>query len=120
MSYDPNGAYYPILHCNDFWLLKEQLSPLNDTVTELQLDLTYEPLSILKFSMYTQFEQSFSLQRDVFGADENESEDVKHMLLDNHPYMLALTFAVSLLHMIFDYLAFKNGTKFHFCLILSC
>jgi hypothetical protein len=31
------------------------------------------------------------------------------MLLETNPYLLATTVAVSLLHMLFDFLAFKNG-----------
>jgi hypothetical protein len=34
---------------------------------------------------------------------------LQRILLDNHPAILALTFIVSLLHTIFDFLAFKNG-----------
>ena len=34
------------------------------------------------------------------------------MLLEGNPYFLALTFAVSLLHSVFDVLAFKNDIGF--------
>jgi hypothetical protein len=36
----------------------------------------------------------------------------KRMLLDTNIYLLAVTFAVSILHMVFDFLAFKNDVKF--------
>jgi hypothetical protein len=109
-KFDANGNYYPIMWCNEFWVLRENLMPLNDTVKELKLDLSFEPLSLLKFSMYTQMDQSFSMQRDMFGAEEAESEEFKHMLIDNPPWLLALTLGISLLHMVFDMLAFKNGS----------
>lgn len=109
-KFDSNGNYYPILWCNEFWVLREQLMVLNDTVKDLKLDLSFEPLSLLKFSLYTQMDSSFSMQRDMFGAEEAESEEFKHMLIDNPPWLLALTLGISLLHMAFDMLAFKNGT----------
>lgn len=44
-------------------------------------------------------------RRDVSGL-------VVQMLLEGNPYYLALTFAVSVLHSIFDVLAFKNDIGF--------
>jgi hypothetical protein len=32
------------------------------------------------------------------------------MLVETNPWLLVLTFAVSILHSVFDFLAFKNGT----------
>jgi hypothetical protein len=49
------------------------------------------------------------MQRDMFGAEEGEDEQIKHMLIDNPPWLLALTFGISTIHMILDFLAFKNG-----------
>ncbi len=34
-------------------------------------------------------------------------------LLDTNPYLLGLTVAVSILHSVFDFLAFKNGKLFY-------
>ena len=34
------------------------------------------------------------------------------MLVETNPYLLAVTAIVSVLHMVFDTLAFKNGTFF--------
>lgn len=45
----------------------------------------------------------------MLGSEESESEDVKRVLLDNNPYVLAGTVIISLIHMILDTLAFKNG-----------
>jgi hypothetical protein len=112
LTFDAVGNYYPVIFCNEFWVMREHMFPINETVNELTLDMSYEPISMIKFSLYTQMEQSFSMQRDMFGAEEGESEELKHMLLDNHPYILAITFAVSMLHMIFDFLAFKNDIQF--------
>lgn len=41
----------------------------------------------------------------------DEADSVKKMLSDTNPYLLGLTFAVSMLHMVFDFLAFKNGNE---------
>jgi len=43
---------------------------------------------------------------------EGESDDFKRMLVETNPYLLAVTFAVSILHSVFDFLAFKNDISF--------
>jgi len=35
----------------------------------------------------------------------------QHMLLNTNPWLLGVTFIVSTLHSIFDFLAFKNGSS---------
>jgi len=44
------------------------------------------------------------------GVAEGETDEFKRVLLDTNPWILGLTVAVSLLHSVFDFLAFKNGT----------
>jgi hypothetical protein len=111
-QFDQHGNYYPVIFVNEFWIMREHLSPINDTVKFLPLEMTYEPISLLKWSMLLQIETSFSMQRTLFGTEESEVEEFKRILLDNHPAILALTFVVSLLHSIFDFLAFKNDIQF--------
>lgn len=60
-----------------------------------------------------------------FGSSDKDIDDVKLMLSDTNPYLLGLTVVVSLLHTIFDVLAFKNGKNtqillnfFHFLIFL--
>lgn len=37
---------------NDFWNMQRDYQPLNDTVKELELKLTYQPLSLFKWQIY--------------------------------------------------------------------
>lgn len=37
---------------------------------------------------------------------------IKEMLVDNSPYYLAVTFTVSILHSLFEFLAMKNDVMF--------
>lgn len=45
-------------------------------------------------------------------TQEGESDDFKRVLIEGNPYLLAITFCVSLLHTAFDFLAFKNDIGF--------
>lgn len=95
---------------NEFWLFREHLSPLNDTVKDLTLGLSYNPISMMKWQMFSQMEQSFQMQISMGTAAEGESDEFKRMLIETNPYFLALTFVVTILHSVFDFLAFRNGT----------
>jgi hypothetical protein len=43
---------------------------------------------------------------------DGESDDFKRILLEGNPVLLGVTFAVSMLHSVFDMLAFKNDIGF--------
>ena len=48
-----------------------------------------------------------------FGAQaDGESDELKRVLLEGNPYFLAVTVFVSILHSVFDMLAFKNDIGF--------
>lgn len=57
-------------------------------------------------------EQSFGMQINMGLAQDGESDEVKRIFLEGNPYLLALTMAVSMLHTVFDFLAFKNDIGF--------
>ena len=53
-----------------------------------------------------------SLQRDFGAQADGESDELKRVLLEGNPYFLGITFFVSILHSVFDMLAFKNDIGF--------
>ena len=44
--------YKPILFVNTYWSLNRDYQPINDTVTQLNLTLTFQPLSLFKWQLY--------------------------------------------------------------------
>ena len=50
-------------------------------------------------------------QRSGLGT-ERDADLMRETLLETSPWLLGLTFVVSLLHMLFDFLAFKNDIQF--------
>jgi len=111
-QFDTRGRYYPVLYPNDFWLLREYLYPINETTTELPLHLEYRTISLWKWQLYVQMQQSFEMQEGWGSYTEGESDDIKRLLLDTNPWLLGLTITVSILHSVFDFLAFKNDISF--------
>jgi hypothetical protein len=166
LNVDPaTGDYYPTVFFNEFWLLRDKLIALNETVEELPLNLEVGPISMTKWQLFLQIEQSFQVHRSYGSMLEGEADElkvykrvyskvhlVKHniygyvgtnsfavfhpvnyvlvfcilemwflsddsflifvlqrVFLEGNPYLLGLTMVVSLLHSLFDFLAFKNG-----------
>ncbi|XP_010252372.1 PREDICTED: cleft lip and palate transmembrane protein 1 homolog [Nelumbo nucifera] len=104
--------YYPTVFFNEFWLLRDKLIPINETVTELPLHLEVGPISMTKWQLFLQIDQSFQIHRNYGSMLEGEADELKRVFLEGNPYLLAITMVVSLLHSVFDFLAFKNDIQF--------
>ncbi|KAH9571576.1 hypothetical protein CY35_02G100600 [Sphagnum magellanicum] len=109
---ETTGNYFPTVYFNEFWLLKDKLIAINETVNELQLELELGPISLTRWQLYLQVDQSFKMQHSYGSMLEGEADELKRVFLEGNPYLLAVTMAVSLLHTVFDFLAFKNDIQF--------
>ncbi|OEL20981.1 CLPTM1-like membrane protein cnrB [Dichanthelium oligosanthes] len=113
LNVDPaTGDYYPTVFFNEFWLLRDKLIALNETVEELPLNLEVGPISMTKWQLFLQIEQSFQVHRSYGSMLEGEADELKRVFLEGNPYLLGLTMVVSLFHSLFDFLAFKNDIQF--------
>ena len=111
-----NGWYYPILFVNTFWQLRGHMTELNDTVTTLPLHIELNNMKNWKFTTYASVDEGMKQnQRKIAeggpvpaGGDGSEFEEFKRILVDTNIYLLSTTVVVSVLHMIFEMLAFKS------------
>ncbi|KAK3914606.1 Cleft lip and palate transmembrane protein 1-like protein [Frankliniella fusca] len=113
-----NGTHYkPVIYFNDFWNMLRDYQPINSTMKTLDLELTFQPLSLFKWQMYTaqsmRNKWTSSVFGDNFAEEEDEDQDsLKEALLETPAYLLILTAVVSILHSVFELLAFKNDIQF--------
>ncbi|KAJ5180210.1 hypothetical protein N7492_003420 [Penicillium capsulatum] len=111
-----NGWYYPIVFLNTFWQLRTHMTELNSTVETVPLRITLNNMANWKFSILTSVDEgSKQSARQAAhggsvpgGGDGTEWEMVKEILLDTNIYLLGTTGIVTILHMVFETLAFKN------------
>ncbi|XP_011154497.1 cleft lip and palate transmembrane protein 1 homolog [Harpegnathos saltator] len=113
----PGGnTYKPIIYINDFWNMQRDYQPLDNTTKQLELRLTYQPLSLFKWQIYAaqsvRNKWTASFMGEVSGEDDNDQDTLKETLLETNPYLLGLTIIVSILHSVFEFLAFKNDIQF--------
>ncbi|KAI5070624.1 hypothetical protein GOP47_0014967 [Adiantum capillus-veneris] len=110
---DPRtGNYFPTIFYNEFWLLRDKLVAVNESVKELELNLELSPIGVTKWQLFLQIDQSFQVHRTYGSMVEGEADELKRVFLEGNPYLLVITMCVSLLHTVFDILAFKNDIQF--------
>ncbi|KAI9698013.1 MAG: hypothetical protein M1836_004366 [Candelina mexicana] len=111
-----NGWYYPIIFVNTFWQLRDHMTELNETVTRLPLRISLNNLNNWKFTVYASIDDNVKqTQKNAAsggsigaGGDGSEFEEFKRILIDTNIYLLSTTIVVSLLHTVFEMLAFKS------------
>ena len=111
-----NGWYYPVVFLNTFWQLRSHMTELNDTVKTIPLNIELKSFASWKYNIMASVDDSMKQSQAASasgnpmpgGGDGSELEVFKEILLDTNIYLLSTTFFVSILHMIFEALAFKN------------
>ncbi|VVC34863.1 Hypothetical protein CINCED_3A002735 [Cinara cedri] len=120
LEFLPDHRYKPMVYFNDFWNMLRDYQPINETVKQLDLTLTFQPLSLFKWQMFSaqtmRNKWTAGILGDSFGSDATEDDQdqdsLKEALLETSPYILAATIIVSILHSVFELLAFKNDIQF--------
>ncbi|GAA5987805.1 hypothetical protein JCM11641_004935 [Rhodosporidiobolus odoratus] len=110
-TFNGQQAYFPITYPNDFWLLRQHLSPINATTTRLPLRVDFHPTSHFKFQILSSMDDAFNKQSAATGGGGGELDEVKRMLTETNPVLLITTAIVSVLHMLFEFLAFTADVK---------
>ena len=110
-----HGTHYqPIVHADDFSLQRYDWRVMDTNTSRrsavLNVELRSEALGA--YRMVQQFEQAMGLMQREFGFSERDTDDVKAVFGNRSLKMLALTYAISILHVIFDFLAFRSDIGF--------
>lgn len=85
-----------------------QISPQNKTVN---VSVIYTPISLGKLRLILQIEASMQDLKNLGLSDKNVDE-VKEIFADTNIYLLGGTLFIAAIHMLFDFLAFKNDVSF--------
>lgn len=107
---DGSLGYAPTIFTNDFWLLKEHLVELNETVSKVPLHVNYKAISMMKFNIFSSLTASFDQSAAQQGSGA-ELDEVKRMLTETNPILLITTAIVTVLHMLFEFLAFSSDVS---------
>lgn len=107
------NQYYPIVYNSNFWNGKNQLIEINDTIHEHSIDIYFDIITLWKWQIMSQMEESWEKKSVITGYSEDSVDMLREMLIETNIYILIITGFVSIFHLIFDILAFKNDITFH-------
>ncbi|CAH0492894.1 unnamed protein product [Peronospora farinosa] len=115
---DQRWRYLPALYVDDLSLTQDELVPLNATLDNgsgdevvLPLQLSWSPLSFARWQMQLTF-ATVLLSQEQMGVPSSDLDALRSMVTDTHPALLAVTMSVSLLHLLFDWLAFRHDVSY--------
>ena len=109
---ETSTQYYPLLYNSEFWITNEALVEVNDTIKESSIQITFENIKVWKWQLMSQMEETWRKQEEATGEQDAGTDMFRTMLLETNPILLAVTGVISVLHTVFDMLAFKNDIKF--------
>jgi len=108
------ARYLPVVFMNDFWCPSDQMVALNESsaaaIGELPLELTFTVTNLMRWMLTAQMQQSLEQQASMHG--DVAMVEMHRMMTETNPWLLAVTAFVSVLHTVFDMLAFKNDISF--------
>jgi Cleft lip and palate transmembrane protein 1 (CLPTM1) len=110
-EYRVNAAetrYFPPFFVNEFWILRDQLRRMNETVAEATLELSFRTVSLTRWSIARSIEGMWETQQRMGTLRESEPDDLKRMFLETNPVLLGTTMLVSLAHSVLEALAFRS------------
>ncbi|KAK2191759.1 hypothetical protein NP493_46g04029 [Ridgeia piscesae] len=111
-----SNKYQPVLFYNEYWNLNSEYMPINSSTPVLNFTLTMSPMSLFKWQLYAaqvmRNKWSSYFGEELMSDNEEDQDVLKQTFLETSPYLLALTVIVSLVHSVFEFLAFKNDIQF--------
>ncbi|KAL1409511.1 hypothetical protein Q8F55_003494 [Vanrija albida] len=110
LAADGKASYYPPIFPNDFWLLKENMAEINETTPTVPLRVTYQAIGHIKFNIFSSMTVSFEQASQQQGGGA-EMDELKRMLTETNPILLVTTVIVTILHMVFEFLAFSSDVS---------
>lgn len=76
---------------NEFVLMNKYLIPINSTLTELPLAMSFKAFGFFKGQMVQQMGTVLEMQKMLGAATEDDFDDIKAMFLETNIYLLILT-----------------------------
>lgn len=128
-SHPVGVAHTPALHVDEIGLTSEKYIPLNETITSLPLHVTFDRsdmkddsqmhaatataggISPARWRLLMHLSKSIESQKEL-GFDQSDIDDLRRLIADTNITLLGITVLASALHLLFEFLTFKNEVSF--------
>ena len=124
----PTGyGMMPALHVDEMGMTSEKYIPINETITTLPLRLSFDRsdmthdqirrtatsggMSPARWRLLTHLSRSIESQKQL-GFEQSDIDDLRRLIADTNVLLLAITITASGLHLLFEFLTFKNEVSF--------
>lgn len=111
ISLAPNNEYLPVLYIDQLGVVYRYLKPINANSTEMELKIKYSPISLGKLRIWASVHHSFTSMKNL-GFSDKDLDEIRGIFTDTNLFLLAVTFGITVLHLLFDFLAFKNDINY--------
>lgn len=107
------GPYLPPVFVDEFWMTNDQLVTLNTSGTNTwESEVHFSLMGVARWNFQRHMENGLAQNAKMFGEDSEEMLQLRDLFANTSPYLLIATLVVSVLHSIFEVLAFKNDVEF--------
>jgi hypothetical protein len=125
----PTGiAILPALHVDEIGLTSEKYLPVNETITSVPLHINVDrsdvedshtrhttatagAMSPARWRLLTHLSDALESQKEL-GFEQSDIDDLRRLIADTNVVLLAITVLASGLHLLFEFLTFKNEVSF--------
>ncbi|KAG7344529.1 Cleft lip and palate transmembrane protein 1 (CLPTM1)-domain containing protein [Nitzschia inconspicua] len=126
----PTGlAFLPVLHVDEIGMTSDKYIPINETVSTLPLRISFDRsdmkdehhvhattataggISPARWRLLSHLSKSLDSQREL-GFEQSDIDDLRRLIADTNVTLLGITVLASALHLLFEFLTFKNEVSF--------
>lgn len=124
----PTGyAQMPALHVDEIGLTSDKYIPINETLTSLPLRISVDRsdmehharattataggISPARWRLLSHLSSTLESQKEL-GFEQSDIDDLRRLIADTNVMLLAITVLASSLHLLFEFLTFKNEVSF--------
>jgi len=117
-------AYLPSVHVDEIGLTSDKYIPLNETVTALPLRIGFhsgmesdeatqkqEGITPARYRLLNHLSSALESQAEM-GFEQSDIDDLRRLIAETNVVLLAITILASVLHLLFEFLTFKNDVDF--------
>merc|ERR1719203_2385586 len=111
INQEEKKSYLPMIFIDELSMRLKDLVKINKTDEQVTFNVEYSPTSFGKLRLFNQFQSSLGGLHGL-GFTDKDTDEVKGIFADTNLVLLLVTFGVSAIHLLFDFLAFKSDINF--------
>ncbi|XP_055644146.1 lipid scramblase CLPTM1L [Toxorhynchites rutilus septentrionalis] len=105
------NEFLPILYVDHLNTRQQDLMEISQKSTNFTLEFNYTPIGVGKLKLFVHVEQAILALKSM-GFSNKDIDEVKGIFSNTNLYLLCGTVFIGSIHMLFDFLAFKNDIQF--------